>query len=64
MEKTTGSKSSSKRINNVEGLGTVNGHVAQNLCRCSKESDTSLEDKARSERSSVVEDGTLCEIVK
>ena len=45
-----------KEINYVEGPGTVNNCVAQKWFRCFKEVDTSLKDKPRTGKTSVVKD--------
>ena len=42
--KRTECKAAAKEINDVEGPGYVNEHVAQNWFRCFKEGDTGLED--------------------
>lgn len=54
----------SKEINNGEIPGNVNELVAQNWFRHLKECDTSLKDKPRSGRSSVIENEHLLEMLE
>ena len=49
---------------NIEGPETVNIYVAQNSSRYFKEGDTSLKDKLRPGRPSIVKSETLLEIVE
>ena len=62
LEKRTECKG--KKFNGMEGSGTINEHMAQNWFRHFKEDDTSLEDKPRPGKRSVVEDEALLEMVE
>ena len=53
-----------KKINAVEGPGTVNECVAQNWFRHFKEADTSFEDNPRSGRPSIEGDEALLEMIR
>ncbi|CAI9724390.1 Hypothetical predicted protein [Octopus vulgaris] len=57
-------KVAAEEINDVEGPGTVDEHMAQKWFRRFKECNISLKDKPRSGRPSVVEDETLLEVVE
>ncbi len=48
----------------MKSPGTINKYVEQNWFRHFKEGDTSLKDKPKSERPSVVEDEALLEMVE
>ena len=55
VEKALRARAMVKEINDVEGQGNVNEHVAPNWFRRFKEGDTSLKDKPKSGRPPVGE---------
>ncbi|XP_052824578.1 histone-lysine N-methyltransferase SETMAR-like isoform X2 [Octopus bimaculoides] len=57
-------KAAAEEINDVEGPGTVDEHMAQKWFRRFKECNISLKDKPRSGRPSVVGDETLLEVIE